>query len=91
MKHLTLVCLGKLKEKHWQEAEADYRKRLSPYFKIQILELREVIASYNPEISGFQWADSDGPRFQLEPVGYRGYIEGRPVRQINAPAGPYNY
>ncbi|OFZ81401.1 MAG: transcriptional regulator [Bdellovibrionales bacterium RIFOXYD1_FULL_53_11] len=60
-------------------------------FEEEILELREVIASYNPEISGFQWADSDGPRFQLEPVGYRGYIEGRPVRQINAPAGPYNY
>jgi AraC-like DNA-binding protein len=42
----------------------------------------ETIKSYNPEIYGFKWADQDGPRFQLEPQGYRGYIEGRPVRQI---------
>lgn len=43
----------------------------------------EVIKSYNPEIYGFRWADEDGPRFQLEPQGYRGYIEGRPVRPVN--------
>ena len=29
---------------------------------------------------GFEWADEDAPRFQLEPWGYRGYIEARPVR-----------
>jgi len=28
------------------------------------------------------WADEASPRFQLEPQGYRGYIEARPVRQI---------
>lgn len=44
----------------------------------------EVMKTYNPEIYGFTWADEDGPRFQLEPQGYRGYIEGRPVRQLNA-------
>jgi AraC family transcriptional regulator len=42
----------------------------------------EIIKSYNPEIYGFKWADADGPRFQLEPQGYRGYIEGRPVRAV---------
>jgi AraC family transcriptional regulator len=31
---------------------------------------------------GFTRADEDGLRFQLEPQGYRGYIEGRPVRTI---------
>jgi hypothetical protein len=31
------------------------------------------------------WADEDGPRFQLEPQGYRGYIEARPVRPVSAP------
>ena len=35
------------------------------------------------EIIGYEWADNDAPRFQLNPMGYRGYIEGRPVRQIN--------
>jgi AraC family transcriptional regulator len=46
-------------------------------------ELWEVMKAYNPEIYGFAWADEDGPRFQLEPQGYRGYIEARPVRQLN--------
>jgi len=53
-------------------------------FQEAIGELWEVMKSYNPELYGFEWADEDGPRFQLEPQGYRGYIEGRPVRQLNA-------
>ena len=52
-------------------------------FEKAIGSLWETIRNYNPQIYGFQWADEDGPRFQLEPWGYRGYIEGRPVRQIN--------
>ncbi len=43
----------------------------------------EVIKNYNPEIYGFKWAEEDGVRFQLEPQGYRGYIEGRPVRPLD--------
>jgi hypothetical protein len=35
----------------------------------------------DPASYGFGWADEDGPRFQLAPMGYRGYIEARPVRQ----------
>lgn len=48
-----------------------------------IADLWEVMKNYNPELYGFSWADQDGPRFQLAPMGYRGYIEARPVRQIN--------
>lgn len=53
-------------------------------FEQVISSLWETIKNYNPEIYGFKWADEDGPRFQLEPQGYRGYIEGRPVRPINS-------
>ncbi len=53
------------------------------YFQEAIAETWESIKTYNPEIYGFKWADEDGPRFQLAPMGYRGYIEGRPVRQLN--------
>jgi len=52
-------------------------------FQEAIGELWEVMKDYDPEIYGFKWADEDGPRFQLEPMGYRGYIEARPVRQLN--------
>jgi len=52
-------------------------------FGAAIESLWEVMKKYKPEIYGFEWADEDGPRFQLEPQGYRGYIEARPVRRIN--------
>lgn len=52
-------------------------------FEEAIGSMWETIKNYKPEIYGFHWADEDGPRFQLEPQGYRGYIEGRPVRPLN--------
>lgn len=52
-------------------------------FQQAIGDLWEAMKNYKPEIYGFRWADEDGPRFQLEPQGYRGYIEGRPVRPLN--------
>jgi 23S rRNA (pseudouridine1915-N3)-methyltransferase len=41
MFHINLIVLGKLKEKFWQEAEAEYLKRLQAWAKIAIHELRE--------------------------------------------------
>jgi len=41
MFHITIICLGKLKEKYWRSAEAEYLKRLSPFAKIEIKELKE--------------------------------------------------
>ena len=51
-------------------------------FEQAISDLWGAMKHYKPEIYGFRWADEDGPRFQLEPQGYRGYIEGRPVRAL---------
>ena len=52
------------------------------HFDGAIKDLDEAMKTYNPELYGFQWADEDAPRFQLEPQGYRGYIEARPVRRL---------
>lgn len=52
-------------------------------FEEAITDLWEVMKRYDPSLYGFTWADEDGPRFQLAPMGYRGYIEGRPVRPVN--------
>ncbi len=52
------------------------------YFDEAIADLWEVMSTYTPELYGFEWADEDAPRFQMEPQGYRGYIEARPVREI---------
>jgi len=51
-------------------------------FEEAISEIWEVTKDFDPKIYGFKWAEEDGPRFQLEPWGYRGYIEARPVRQL---------
>ncbi len=52
------------------------------HFEQAITDLWDVMNAYKPETYGFRWADDDGPRFQLKPEGYRGYIEGRPVRAV---------
>jgi len=54
--------------------DADFEQAIGSFW--------ETVKSYSPEIYGFKWADADAPRFQLEPQGYRGYIEGRPVRPL---------
>jgi hypothetical protein len=54
--------------------DEDYEEAISGHW--------DVMKSYDPTFYGFAWADSDGPRFQMEPLGYRGYIEARPCRSI---------
>lgn len=41
----------------------------------------DAIEKYDPKPYGWEWAPEDGPRFQLAPIGARGYIEGLPVRE----------
>jgi len=36
-----LICLGKLKENFWREAESEYLKRLQAFAKVEIFELKE--------------------------------------------------
>lgn len=51
-------------------------------FEQAINSLWDVMNSYEPHVIGYEWADEEAPRFQLAPMGYRGYIEGRPVRPL---------
>ena len=41
-----------------------------------------AIEKYDPKLYGWEYALEAGPRFQLAPVGARGYIEGVPVREL---------
>lgn len=41
MQRITLLCVGKLKEKFYAEASAEYAKRLSRYCRLEITELPE--------------------------------------------------
>lgn len=38
---IKIIVVGKLKEKYLQQAEAEYLKRLRPYVKIDLVEIKE--------------------------------------------------
>ncbi len=39
--NIQIICVGKLKEKYWQDACSEYMKRLGRYCNIEIVELKE--------------------------------------------------
>lgn len=40
--NIKVVCIGKLKEKYWADAVAEYSKRLKAYCALEIVELKEA-------------------------------------------------
>lgn len=45
---ITLICMGKLKEKFYLSAEGEYEKRLKGYCNFHLIELPEVRLPENP-------------------------------------------
>ena len=45
---VRIICIGKLKEKYWTAAVAEYSKRISGYANIEIVELKESKLPANP-------------------------------------------
>ena len=41
MQKVTILCVGKLKEKFYADAAAEYAKRLSRFCRLEIIELPE--------------------------------------------------
>ncbi len=50
MLSVYLICVGKLKEKFYKDACAEYVKRLSPYCKLTVIEIPEVKLSKDPTL-----------------------------------------
>ena len=40
--NLALICVGRLKERYWREAAAEYEKRLSRFGKFETVELPDL-------------------------------------------------
>jgi AraC family transcriptional regulator len=51
-------------------------------FQTEVSKVMQAIDDYDPAPFGFEWADDEAPRFQYEPRGERGYIEGRAVKAL---------
>ena len=48
MQKVTILCVGKLKEKFYMDAAAEYAKRLSRYCKLELVELTEARLPEDP-------------------------------------------
>ena len=53
---ITLICMGKLKEKFYTEAAAEYAKRLKAYCAFQLIELPECRLPEGPSPAEIQKA-----------------------------------
>jgi AraC-like DNA-binding protein len=52
-------------------------------FMYAVGAVMSAIDRYDPTANGYRWAPEAAPRFQYEPRGNRGYIEARPVDEMN--------
>lgn len=52
------------------------------YYQEAVGQCMERIGKFNPEVYGYKYAPELAPRMQLAPMGWRGYIEMRPVISI---------
>lgn len=41
MQHITVLCMGRLKERYFRDACAEYLKRLGGFARVQVIELEE--------------------------------------------------
>lgn len=46
--NIQIICIGKLKEKYWNEAILEYSKRLKRFCNLSIVELKESRLCENP-------------------------------------------
>ena len=52
--NITVLAIGKLKEKYWQDAISEYSKRMKSYCNLQIIELKESPLRANPSAADEQ-------------------------------------
>ena len=67
MLSVHLICVGKLKERFYLDAAAEYQKRLSAYCKLTLVELPEEKLPQNPAQSQINQALAQAIRAKLPP------------------------
>ena len=69
MMTVSLICVGKLKEKYWRDACAEYEKRLAAFCRFRIVELPESRLPDNPSAAQIESALAEEGKKILETVG----------------------
>ena len=70
MQKVTILCVGKLKEKFYADAVAEYTKRLGRFCKLDIVELAEERLPEDPspaQIGAALAKEADAIRGKLPP------------------------
>ena len=73
MQKVTILCVGKLKEKFYADAVAEYTKRLGRFCKLDIVELAEERLPEDPspaQIGAALAKEADAIRGKLPPSAY---------------------
>ncbi|MBR3053679.1 MAG: 23S rRNA (pseudouridine(1915)-N(3))-methyltransferase RlmH [Firmicutes bacterium] len=71
--NINVVCVGKLKERYWTEACAEYLKRLSSYCSVKVTELREAKQQGAGAAAEALVVEQEGKAI-LEKIGERDYV-----------------
>ncbi len=88
MRAVTVLCVGKLKEKYWRDAVAEYEKRLSAFCRLSVVEVEEERLPESPSPAQIaQTLQAEGKRLLARvPQGAAIYalcIEGK---ELSSPA-----
>ena len=69
MMTVSLICVGKLKEKYWRDACAEYEKRLAAFCRFRIVELPESRLPDNPSAAQIESALAEEGKKILDTAG----------------------
>ena len=73
MQKVSIICVGKMKEKFYMDAAAEYAKRLSRFCKLEIIELSEDRLPEEPsqaQIDAALAKEAEAIRAKLPPSAY---------------------
>ena len=74
MLNIRVICVGKLKEKYWEAACAEYLKRLRAYCNISVSEVREAKLPANASHADDENVTEREGRDILSGIGSRDYV-----------------
>ena len=72
--NIKILCIGKLKEKYWVDAVAEYSKRLTPYCSLEIVEMKESRLKQNAGPSEEEEVKVNEGREILEKIALADYV-----------------